>query len=157
MTKRQCHPCTACCEGWLTSAKIDMTPGKPCQHCTASGCAIYEDRPRNPCKTYHCAWLRDDSDLPDDLRPDLSGAIVSLNRKWNGWTVIHAAPTGAEIPSETLDWIKSYAVRKGIPLMFQENLVEDDTFASARIMGYGPPDFVLAVKNAIGPKDILRL
>lgn len=157
MTKRQCFPCTACCEGWLTSDVIDMTPGKPCQHCIAQGCAIYESRPKTPCKTYQCAWLVENSDLPDDFRPDLCGAVVSLNRKWNGWSVIHAAPTGAQIPAETLEWIKSYAVKRGIPLMFQENLVKNGQFGAAKILGYGPRDFVLAVKNAISPKDILKL
>jgi hypothetical protein len=157
MNKRQCYPCTACCEGWLTSKEIDMAPGKPCQHCTTQGCAIYENRPKDPCKTYRCAWLQEDSELPDDYRPDLCGVIVSLNRKWNGWTVIHAAPTGGEIPPETLEWIKSYAVKLGMPLMFQENLVEDGQFQAAKIMGFGPRDFVLAVKNAIAPADVFRL
>jgi len=157
MTQRQCFPCTACCEGWLTSIEIDMSPGKPCQHCTVKGCAIYESRPKNPCKTYQCAWLREGSELPDELRPDLCGAVVSLNRKWNGWTVIHAAPTGAEIPPETLEWIKAYAVKLGKPLMFQVNIREDGEFGPAKILGYGPREFVLAVKHAIGPNDIITL
>ncbi len=95
--------------------------------------------------------------MPDEFRPDLCGAIVSLNRKWNGWTVMHATPTGAKIPAETLEWIKSYAVRSGVPLMFQENLVEDGRFGAAKIRGYGPRDFVLAVRNAISPEDIFKL
>lgn len=157
MPKRQCHPCTACCEGWLASAKTDMTPGKPCRHCTAEGCAIYEHRPEDPCRKYHCAWVREDSDLGDELRPDLCGAILSLDRKWNGWSVMHAAPTGANIPPETLDWIKSYAVKQGIPVMIQENVVQDGQFGAAKIMGFGPRDFVLAVKNAISPEDLFKL
>jgi hypothetical protein len=41
--------------------------------------------------------------------------------------------------------------------MFQENLVEDGQFGAAKITGYGPRDFVLAVKNAIAPEDVFRL
>lgn len=157
MSDRQCSPCTACCEGWLTSTEIDMAPGKPCQHCTVQGCAIYESRPKNPCRTFKCAWLREDSPLPDEFRPDLCGAIVALNHQWNGWTVMRASPTGAEIPAETLDWIKAYAVKEGVPLMFQENLYKDGKFGGAKIAGYGPPSFVQAVKSAISPKDVFRL
>lgn len=134
-----------------------MAPGKPCQHCTVQGCAIYESRPKDPCQTYQCAWLQEGSELPDDFRPDLCGAVVTLNRKWNGWTVIRAVPTGAEIPPETLEWIKAYAVKLGMPLMFQQNLLENDQFGPAKIFGYGPRDFVIAVKHAIGPEDVITL
>jgi len=134
-----------------------MSPGKPCQHCTVQGCAIYENRPEKPCQSYRCAWLREDGGLPDDFRPDLCGAIVSLNRKWNAWTVIHAAPTGADIPAETLKLLMSYSEKKGMPLMFQQNLLKAGKYSAAKIMGFGPPDFVHAVKNAISSKDILTL
>lgn len=134
-----------------------MTPGKPCQHCTTEGCAIYENRPKNPCQTYRCAWLREDGGLPDEFRPDLCGAIVSLNRKWNDWVVMHAAPVGAVIPPETLEWIMAYAVKRGIPLIYQENLLEDGEFGAAKLLGFGPPNFVHAVKHAISPEDIITL
>ena len=84
MTKRQCFPCTACCEGWLTSDVIDMTPGKPCQHCTAQGCAIYESRPKTPCKTYQCAWLVENSDLPDEYFNECSADLNDLTRAGSG-------------------------------------------------------------------------
>ena len=134
-----------------------MTPGKPCQHCTTEGCAIYENRPKNPCQTYRCAWLREDGDLPDDFRPDLCGAVVSLNRKWNDWGVIHAAPVGAKIPPDTFEWLKAYAVKRGIPMIYQENILEDGEFGTAKLLGFGPPNFVHAVKHAISPEDIITL
>jgi hypothetical protein len=130
-----------------------MTPGKPCQHCTVRAALFM----KTGLKTFKCAWLREEGQMPDEFRPDLCGAIVVLNGKWNGWTVMHAAPTGEEIPTATLDWIKAYALKKGIPLMFQENHVKNDEFAEMKILGYGPPDFVHAVQNAIGPGDVLKL
>ena len=141
----------------MISSVVEMAPGKPCQHCISEGCAIYPDRPRNPCQTYRCAWLREDGGLPEDFRPDICGAIVSLGRVWNGWTVIRATPTGAEIPGATLDWIKAYAVRLNIPLMIQQNLVEDGQYGAAKILGYGPPEFVAEVRNAINVDDIIKL
>lgn len=157
MSKRQCFPCTACCEGWLTSTKIEMSPGSPCQHCTSQGCAIYESRPKEPCQTFKCAWLRVDSELPDELRPDLCGAIVVLDQEWRGWKVMRVSPTGEVIPESTLDWIKDFAVRKSIPLMFESHELEDGKFGKTKILGYGPPEFVHAVQNAITSSDVFKM
>ena len=93
MQNRECGSCTACCEGWIGSEVIDMGIDKPCQHCTAQGCAIYESRPVDPCQVFKCAWLKEDSPLPDDMRPDKSLAIVILDQKWRGHRIISAAPT----------------------------------------------------------------
>lgn len=134
-----------------------MEPGKPCQHCTAAGCAIYPDRPEQPCVVFKCAWLKDDSPMPENMRPDQCGAIVMTNREWNGTKVTMVAPTGIEVPEETLEWLKAYARQTGIPLMFRENRFRDGKYAGIRLMGYGPGWFVTAVKDMIRPEDVFRL
>jgi len=134
-----------------------MKPGKPCQHCTAQGCAIYPDRPVQPCVTFKCAWLQEDSPLPEDMRPDRCGAIVMTGRKWRGTTVTMVAPAGPEVPEQTLEWLKAWARETGVPLMFRENLVRDGGFTGFRQMGYGPQWFVEAVKNMVGPEDVFRI
>jgi hypothetical protein len=139
----------------LTSPNIDMSPGNPCIHCTGQGCAIYESRPVDPCVQFKCGWLIDSSPLPEEMRPDLCGAIVFLSRKWNGWNVVKAVPTGECIPEDTLEWLKAYAREKGIPLLFETRLLKDGKFHGLRKLGYGPPDFLHTVENAIGSDDIM--
>ena len=156
MSKRSCGSCTACCEGWLSSDVIDMEPYKPCQHCTASGCAIYESRPRDPCAEFVCAWLSDDSPMPEDMRPDQAGVIVVRDRKWKHWEVITAIATGAAIPEPALEWLKDYAVQTRTPLILYEYEGEPGKL-SVRSRGFGPPAFAEAVRVSIGPQDIFRL
>ena len=129
---------------------------KPCQHCTAQGCAIYESRPVDPCQVFKCAWLKEDSPLPDDMRPDKSLAIVILDQKWRGHRIISAAPTGAKIPQETLDWLPAYSQERRRPLIFMENLYRDGKYRGWKKTGFGPPSFVELVKSTIGVNDIIR-
>jgi hypothetical protein len=131
-----------------------MSPGKPCEHCTAKGCGIYETRPENPCRSFECGWLQDGSPLPEHLRPDRSGVIVILGRKWRGREIIRALPAGERIPREPMEWLKAFARERQMPLLFLENIFEDGRFKARKQTGYGPPDFVQAVRNAIGLQDI---
>jgi len=71
--------------------------------------------------------------------------------------MVKAVPTGDCIPEETLEWLKAYAREKGIPLLFSTRLLKDGKFVGRKMLGYGPPDFIHAVKNAIGPEDIMTL
>lgn len=159
MTGRQCFPCTACCEGWL-SADIQghwMEPYTPCVHCTGKGCAIYEKRPVYPCVAFKCAWLTEHATVPDDMRPDKCGAIVALDRKWHGRKVITAFPTGERIPEDTLEWLMAYSRQHSIPLLFCENLLQEGKYTGKKSLGYGPPSFIHAVKTELEPEDIWKL
>jgi hypothetical protein len=75
-----------------------MYPGHPCRHCTGKGCAIYANRPQDPCINFICGWVQADSPLPEDMRPDRAGVIVLLGRQWQGWPIIDAIPMGQTIP-----------------------------------------------------------
>lgn len=156
MSNRECGSCTACCEGWLTSEKMQLRPGSACQHCTIDGCGIYERRPVNPCVSFRCAWLRDEKSLPDDMRPDLCGAIVMFDRRWKGIKVIATVPTGEKIPQETLNKLRTFAKVNGIPLMFSENPLKDGVFGKTVKTGYGPTEFVAAVRDSVGEDDVVR-
>lgn len=112
INQRNCLPCTACCEGWLSIeapiAKAQL--GQACTHCTQQGCGIYDARPQDPCQSFHCAWHQDGTLLPHDMRPDLSGVIVMLDQlEWQGEDVIVAVATGARIPARTFHWLCSLA------------------------------------------------
>jgi len=100
---RECGECTACCEGWLPDESLDMYAGKACAHCQSEGCAIYETRPEEPCRTFKCAWLQDEVAFPAEMRPDQCGAIVLSARYWKEWNVMRAMPVGPIIPEERLN------------------------------------------------------
>ena len=157
MTNRQCFPCKACCEGWLT-AEINgkkMMPGKPCIHVTERGCGIYENRPVVPCVSFNCGWLKDPVSLPEHMNPALCGAIVILDRKWQGRNVIRAIPTGEKIPADTLEWLMAFSREQSLPLLFAEYIFKNDRYTGIRKIGYGPPSFIRAVETAVGPEDIM--
>jgi len=142
-TKRQCMPCTACCQGWL-SAEIrghKVCAGSPCPFSQPEGCTIYQTRPTDPCRNFVCSWLVDGSPLPHWMRPDQCGAIVLLAVPWHGRLVIHATPVGNAIPEETLEWLKQYAQSTGRPLVFIERSMAGDTYSGRKLFGFGPPEF----------------
>lgn len=80
-----------------------------------------------------------------------------LDRKWHGWSIIKAVPTGARIPEETLEWLKAYARKQNIPLLFQDNLQKGESFSGFKNWGYGPPAFLQRVKEMVGPDDIMKI
>jgi len=141
--RRQCQPCTACCDGWLTASVngVPVRPGQPCPHSTRAGCDIYATRPEHPCKRFICGWVRADSPLPDWMRPNECGAIVLLWFDWKGEKVINAIPVGAKIPDRTLDWLKAYAQQERRPLIFMEHVESEGSYTAMRCFGFGPPAF----------------
>ena len=70
--------------------------------------------------------------------------------------VVFATPTGKTIPEDTLEWLKAYARKHSIPLLLRENVMKDGKYTDRKKMGYGPPSFIQAVKDAVGPDDIIR-
>ena len=156
MKERQCFPCTACCDGWLTAEinGVKIGPGNPCAHSTGRGCAIYEKRPENPCKSFKCAWLVDEEQLPEHMKPVECGAIILFDRKYQGNKIISAVPVGSSIPADTLEWLMAFAREHTVPLVYSENSFENGKLIKKKTVGYGPPAFVEAVKNEILPQDV---
>lgn len=154
---RECGSCTACCEGWLRSPVTKMRAGKPCRHCTVQGCAIYEERPIDPCVNFSCGWLAKDSLLPEEMRPDRCGAIVLFDRPWKQWKVIAAFPCGPRIPRETLERLMACAREHHIPLLFHEHVMVNGEYTDLKRTGYGPPAFAQAARDHVGPDDIFRI
>lgn len=78
LADRACGDCTACCTVLTVNTPEFKKPvDTPCGYLCASGCGIHDVRPRI-CRTWFCAWRRVAS-MPDEVRPDLSGLLVSLN------------------------------------------------------------------------------
>lgn len=157
MTIKQCFPCTACCEGWLTADinGVRMKPGKPCIHAVKQGCEIYASRPEKPCVSFKCGWLQEQYKLPEQMKPSECGAIVLFDRKWHGRKVIRAVPTGKTIPDDTLEWLMALAREQSLPLLYNEHLFENGNYIGKRRLGYGPPSFIHAVETEVEPEDIM--
>ncbi|MFC1778401.1 hypothetical protein ACFL3I_13875 [Pseudomonadota bacterium] len=51
----------------------------------------------------------------------------------------------------------AYSRERLLPLIFTENIFENGQYVSRKLIGYGPPPFVEAVKNAVTAEDIFRL
>jgi len=107
--ERACGDCTACCEGWLTGEAHGHTfqPGRPCFY-LQDGCGIYETRPENPCQTYKCVWLKEDT-LPLWMRPDKSKAIVT-EREVEGIKYWDVSECGETISADMLSWLIMYTI-----------------------------------------------
>lgn len=149
--KRECQPCTGCCDGWLqiVIGDIPVYPGCACPHSTGKGCDDYENRPTDPCDNFNCGWIIENSPLPDWMKPDNAKVIVLFNKlNWNGYPVDLAVPVGKKIPPRSLEWLKQFSAKHMRPLIYTEQIMEAGKFQKQQlIFGYGSPAF---------QQDILR-
>jgi len=144
--KRECQPCTACCDGWVQMVinGVAVYPGKPCPHSTDKGCDNYANRPVDPCSNFKCGWIVENSPLPDWMRPDEGKVIVIFNKlQWNGYPVDVAVPVGEKIPPKSLDWFKKFSEEYMRPLIYMEQVIKSGELQKQQeTIGYGPPEFL---------------
>lgn len=157
MTERSCGTCTACCEGWLRSEKLNLHIGHPCRHLTGQGCGIYPDRPEDPCVRFQCGWLQDAETYPDEMKPDRSGVIMLVDRTWRDWKVLMAIPTGKSVPENTLEWLRGLAESTRLPIIFYDRIESDGKFTGSRQLAFGSRRFADFVRYSIGPEDIVQM
>lgn len=146
---RQCQPCTACCDGWVRISVFDkpVRPGQPCPHSLGAhggGCAIYAQRPVDPCVNFQCGWVRPDSHLPDWMKPNEAKTIVlPAWTSWRTFPVDLALPVGHRIPQKALDWLKDHSRREFRPLLYcrQEVDRQGRFTGQQQVEGFGPPSF----------------
>ena len=117
---RSCDGCTSCCEGWLWGSAHghNFYPGRPCHFMGKSGCSIYENRPEDPCKTFKCMWLLNDS-VPEWLKPNLSKVIIVERNNDECGYYIEVFETGQKIDSTVLSWIFGYYLNTKINISVQ--------------------------------------
>jgi len=94
---RQCGGCTACCREMRIEA-LDNPAFEKCPNQVQGGCGIYETRP-DECRTWHCAWVRDDQFLSDRDRPDKGGMMFY-------WLPQVRLPNGAVIKGTDVQLLK---------------------------------------------------
>ena len=151
--KRECRPCTGCCDGWvqMTIGEVPVYPGKPCPQSSGAGCNDYHKRPVDPCGSFNCGWIIENSPLPDWMKPDNAKAIVIFGKlNWRGHAVDLAVPIGNVIPPRTLNWLKQFSEKHLRPLIYSEQIVADGALQKEQqVFGHGPADFQQDVLNML--------
>ena len=149
---RECGECTMCCRGWIPADINGQILGITesglvgCSHVCETGCSIYKDRPKNPCETYRCAWLQDEENFPDWLRPDKCGAILSLIEIRNSVTgkardfYFEVTECGVKLDSDVLNWVLINMIAHGFWV---------DVSIGGNHHYYGPPEFVRIMEDKI--------
>ena len=118
MPKKNCDGCTRCCEGWLSGIAHGekFYRGKPCHFVEiGKGCTIYENRPIDPCITYKCEWLTNDT-IPMWMKLSNSNVIITKKTgKTEHYQVIEA---GVKIDSAVLNWVFLWALNTGNNVLY---------------------------------------
>lgn len=118
---RSCEGCTKCCEGVLQGEALGRSfyAGKPCHFVAiGQGCAVYAERPEDPCIAYECAWRRDET-LPMWMKPSEVGAIVDWRQtSLAGARYLEIHEAGQRLDSAVLTWMIEYALTAGINLIW---------------------------------------
>lgn len=145
MKKRQCQPCTGCCDGWvqMVIGGVEVYPGHPCPHSTGEGCDDYANRPVDPCHNFNCGWILENSPLPQWMKPNNAKVIVMFNKlRWQDLPVDLAVPVGKKIPPRALNWLKTFAEKQMRPLLYTEQILLDGEFQKQQeVIAYGPEEF----------------
>ena len=119
---RSCGTCDMCCNGTFSLPEINghrPEPTKPCYFLNVvSKCTIYEDRP-NPCKSYQCLWLADES-IPDFMKPENMGGILDIG-KFKEYTYLQLNTNNVSYSDESMEFSKSEADKRKMNLIIQAN------------------------------------
>jgi len=120
-TKRHCGDCIACCDGRLV---LDIFGkrliGRPCHYVSNKGCTIYKHRPKNPCKTFNCGWLRDEHfKYPAFLKPNNSGFLLMDWKKTDTGIPFIIAISGKDgYSNEAFLWLIDYCNKENLNIEF---------------------------------------
>ncbi len=130
---RACGTCTACCDGWVTGTIRDhpMYPGQPCHFRGEGCCAIYDERPKYPCRDFMCGWIQPGSPFPDEFRPDRLGVLM-IQVRWRGREAYILTHAGRDPDAELLAWMEDFSLRTGRPFFYE---------LGGERFGFGPPEF----------------
>jgi hypothetical protein len=120
--KKSCGDCTKCCDGWLSGKVQGHSFGNiggtriPCNFVLqGSGCGIYEQRPKNPCRNFQCAWLKI-PEVPEHLKPNLSNVIVTQR----GFGIYELTKAGETINNEAIAWWIEYCKINNFKLVYSQ-------------------------------------
>ncbi len=138
---RECGSCTACCQGWLRVQVGDVIvkPGSPCPQIHSNRCSVYENRPTT-CADFNCAWLINDLDYPDWMRPDNAKVILKYIDLVSSISAIGAIPTGTKVSPRVLNFLRQLANQHGLPVLhFQRTKEQGRYLPEVAVTAFGPP------------------
>ena len=122
--KKQCGDCTACCDGRLVLDIFGKRySGRPCHYVGKTGCSIYKHRPKNPCRTFNCGWLKDEHfTYPEFLKPNKSGFILMDWKKTKtGIPFIIAVAAREGYNNDAFLWLIDYCGENNLNIEFIMN------------------------------------
>jgi hypothetical protein len=92
-TGNSCGDCVVCCQA-LRIDELNKPAGPLCQHCTGTGCGVYETR-WEICRTFLCGYRMLPA-LGDSWRPDRSGVLIMVVLPKDVPEIHRAAGTGMQ-------------------------------------------------------------
>jgi Fe-S-cluster containining protein len=115
---RDCGDCTACCS-WLIGDAFEWKfgCGKSCRFLEEGGCGVHKARPE-VCRNYQCAWSQ--HLLPEEMRPDKSNVLVSVEQNENGQYLKVLRINNKEIKNEIKQYLQEWSERMNTPVIFIE-------------------------------------
>ena len=115
---RPCGDCTACCT-WLGGSAYgyEFGGGKSCKFLCETGCDVHKARPK-VCEGYFCAWSQEL--LPEEMRPDKCGVLVSVENNENG-QYLKLTFIEKPINKGTLDYFKEWSQIMNTPVLYLKN------------------------------------
>jgi hypothetical protein len=84
------------------------------------------------------------------MKPSNAKVLVVLDKlQWQGLAVDLAVPVGKRIPPRALNWLKQFAEQHGRPLIYTEQVVNNEGVysPSQNMVGYGPEAFQVEVRH----------
>ncbi len=138
---RECGDCSACCQGWLRLRVGDatITPGHPCPRIRNSRCSAYDERPAT-CADFNCAWLINDLDYPDWMRPNNANVILKYIDLVSSVSAICAIPTGTRVSPRALNFLRQLSNRYNLPVLhFQRTREKGRYLPQVGVTAFGPP------------------
>lgn len=121
MVMRSCGDCTKCCEGYVSGnvKGHEMFYGTPCFFLQQGKCSDYENRPKDPCKSFECEWLSNPK-VPDWLYPHKSGIIIHEQKIENHYYL--RLTFAGNMPSvSALSWFLLYGIKNNINLCWVDS------------------------------------
>lgn len=121
---RECGECTACCT-WLIGNAYgwEFGGGKSCRFLCETGCSVHKARPK-VCEGYFCAWAQEL--INEDLRPDKSGILVSVENNKNGQYLKVIEIVKDSINTNIIKYFEDWSSKMNAPVMFVKQQEEEN-------------------------------
>ena len=113
---RECGECTACCTWSMASIfGWEIGGGKSCKFLECDGCGVHKAR-AEVCRNYQCAWSQ--HLFPEEMRPDKSNVLVSVENDENGQHLKVFAINNKEINAEVKKYFQEWSEKMNTLVIF---------------------------------------